>query len=122
HNDRFAKEVERLTADAPIYEKAATGHAAVSYSQELYLEFDEFLVQYKSSLDYLAKLPATLLGWNKWNRRTFGERGKRIIKMLRSVWAWSSRPPVLFFCRSDWRITVHIGNYEALVGQCGTSA
>jgi len=85
HYDRFAKEVDRLKPKAPIYEKTATGHVAVSYSQELYLEFDEFLVQYKSSLDYLAKLPATLLGWNKWNPRTFGDGGKRIIKMLRSV-------------------------------------
>ena len=69
HFDRFAKEVERLKTEFPIYDAQKTDNLAIHYSQELYLEFDEYLVQYKSSLDYLAKLPATLLGWNKWNPR-----------------------------------------------------
>src|SRR6266403_6020319 len=52
HYDRFRNEVERLKPIAPTVEKSeAPKHFSIRYSQELYLEFDEFLVQYKSSLD-----------------------------------------------------------------------
>jgi hypothetical protein len=57
----------------------------MSYSQELYLEFDEFLVQYKSSLDYLAQMPVVFFGRQKWNPRSFGDEGRKIIKLLRNV-------------------------------------
>jgi len=86
HFDRFRSEVERLRPDAPIYDaEAPAPHIKIRYSQELYLEFDEFLVQYKSSLDYLAKFPAAFLGRDKWNPRSFGDKGERILRMLRSV-------------------------------------
>jgi hypothetical protein len=86
HLDRFSREVERLQSEAPIYDQEdATAHVEICYSQELFLEFDEFLVQYKSSLDYLAKLPAVFFGRQKWNLRTFGDKGERVLKLLRNV-------------------------------------
>jgi len=86
HFDRFRREVDRLKPEAIIYDKdLPTAHADIHYSQELYLEFDEFLVQYKSSLDYLAKLPAAFFGAEKWNLGSFGDEGQRVIKMLRNV-------------------------------------
>jgi len=86
HYDRFRQEVERLKAEAPVYDQSKPGeHFALRYSQELWLEFDEFLVQYKSSLDYLAKLPGSLLGRQKWNPSTFGDKGKRILRLFRNV-------------------------------------
>jgi hypothetical protein len=54
----------------------------ISYSQDLYLEMDEFLVQFKSTLDYLVKLPVPLVG-KRWNLTTFGERGGTVRKALR---------------------------------------
>ena len=86
HFDRFGREVERLKPDAPIYDaEAPAPHIKIRYSQELYLEFDEFLVQYKSSLDYLAKFPAVFFGQNKWNLGSFGDKGERVLRMLRNV-------------------------------------
>jgi hypothetical protein len=45
----------------------------VSYSQDLFLEMDEFLYQVKSTLDYMVKLPVPLVG-RGWNISTFGEK------------------------------------------------
>jgi hypothetical protein len=55
----------------------------LSYSQDLFLEFDEFLVQIKSTLDYLAKLPQAIIGKNNFPYlRTFGQKGKDVINAL----------------------------------------
>jgi len=54
----------------------------ISYSQDLFLEMDEFLVQFKSTLDYLVKLPIPLVG-RRWNLSTFGERGGSVRKALK---------------------------------------
>jgi hypothetical protein len=54
----------------------------VSYSQDLFLEMDEFLVQFKSTLDYLVKLPVPLVG-KRWNLNTFGEKGGVVRKALK---------------------------------------
>lgn len=56
----------------------------VEPSQELFLEFDEFLVQLKSCLDYLVKIPAVVIGHKKWGLRTFGAKGKDVIKALKN--------------------------------------
>jgi hypothetical protein len=86
HYDRFRKEEEKLKASAPVFDSAIhPGPQLITYSQELFMEFDEYLVQYKSSLDYLAKLPGSLLGRDKWNPRSFGEKGERIVRMLKSA-------------------------------------
>jgi hypothetical protein len=86
HLDRFRREVERLKPIAPVLDKdSPSKHFEISYSQELYLEFDEFLVQYKSSLDYLAQVPVVFFGRQKWNPRSFGDEGRKILKLLRNV-------------------------------------
>jgi hypothetical protein len=54
----------------------------VTYSQDLYLEMDEFLYQVKSTLDYMVKLPVPLVG-RGWNISTFGEKGGAVRKALR---------------------------------------
>lgn len=54
----------------------------VEYSQELFFEFDGFLVQLKSTLDYLVKIPAPIVGYNCWTLSTFGDKGNRVIKAL----------------------------------------
>lgn len=54
-------------------------------SQDLFIEFDEFLVQIKSSLDYLVKIPIPILGREKWNLTTFGKKGEVVINALRNV-------------------------------------
>jgi hypothetical protein len=43
---------------------------------------DEFLVQFKSTLDYLVKLPVPLVG-RRWNLSTVGERGGSVRKALK---------------------------------------
>jgi len=54
----------------------------VSYSQDLFLEMDEFLYQVKSTLDYMVKLPVPLVG-RGWNISTFGEKGGAVRKALK---------------------------------------
>ncbi|HXG67551.1 MAG TPA: hypothetical protein VNO70_20785 [Blastocatellia bacterium] len=57
----------------------------MSYSQDLFLELDEFLVQLKSALDYLAKLPRTIIGKKNWpDLRTFGDKGAAVVKALKN--------------------------------------
>ena len=56
----------------------------LDYSQELFLEFDNFLVQVKSCLDYLVKFPAIIIGKKVWNLRTFGSNGNDVIKALKN--------------------------------------
>jgi hypothetical protein len=67
----------------PPLEKLDIQH--ISYSQDLFLELDEFLVQLKSTLDYLAKLPLAIIGKNNWPYlRTFGDKGGSVLKALRN--------------------------------------
>jgi len=53
-------------------------------SQDLFFEFDEFLVQVKSCLDYLVKAPAIIIGRKKWGLRTFASKGQDVIKALQN--------------------------------------
>jgi hypothetical protein len=55
----------------------------VFVSQDLFAEFDEFLVQVKSTLDHAAKLPIPIVGPKSWTLRTFGEKGDQVVKALR---------------------------------------
>lgn len=81
HKDAYAQEEERLAAEAkaapPPKEPISTEYLI---SQDLFLELDEFLVQVKSSLDHLVKIPVPILG--KWPLRTFGDKGADVAKAL----------------------------------------
>jgi hypothetical protein len=98
HYDRFRKRQEELEPTAPIVDEESR-HSTVQfgYDQDLFMEFDEFLVQYKSSLDYLAKTPSPLLGRNKWNPRSFGDKGQRLVRMLKSAIPQSERHTIPAF-------------------------
>ncbi len=56
----------------------------IDHSQELFFEFDEFLVQLKSCLDYLVKIPNPLLGARIWGIHTFGAKGQDVIHVLKN--------------------------------------
>src|SRR4030088_3061594 len=58
HLERFQKRQKELEPNCPILDTdSASSSFELAYDQELFIEFDEFLVQYKSSLDHLAKVP-----------------------------------------------------------------
>ena len=54
----------------------------IDTGQDLFIEFDEFLVQIKSSLDYLVKVPTAILGKGVWSLETFGEKGQKVLRAL----------------------------------------
>jgi len=54
----------------------------LEYSQELFQEFDEFLVQLKSALDHLVKAPVPIFGSKVWTLRTFGDKGRDVTNAL----------------------------------------
>ena|SRR2546423_1238563 len=86
HLDRYIKlEAALIEAEKnnPPIETLDIQH--ISYSQDLFLELDEYLVQLKSTLDYLAKLPLAIVGKNNWPYlRTFGDKGGAVIKALKN--------------------------------------
>ena len=91
HKERFRTEVGNLVRvvenkgppQPPVEEE-------IELSQDLFIEFDEFLVQLKSTLDHLVKVPVPIFGANRWNLRTFRKRGEGVIKALGSVPSWAS--------------------------------
>lgn len=56
----------------------------LGYSQELFLEFEEFLHQVKSTLDHAVKVPAVFLGTKVWSLTTWGQKGKRVEKAIKN--------------------------------------
>jgi hypothetical protein len=55
----------------------------IEYSPELCFECDSFLVQVKSCLDHLVKLPRAFIG-KGWNLATFGGKGEDVVKAARN--------------------------------------
>ena len=56
--------------------------AEVLASQRLFRELDECLVQVKSTLDVLVKVPAPIVGAGRWNLPRFGEHGELLARAL----------------------------------------
>lgn len=86
HLDRYSRLendlIEKATAEQPL---EANDMQHISYAQDLFIELDEFLVQLKSTLDYLAKLPRSIIGKRNWpDLRTFGDKGKAVEHALRN--------------------------------------
>lgn len=78
----------------------------ISYSQDLALEVDEFLVQIKSTLDYLAKFPRAIIGKNNFPYlNTFGDKGGAIIKALNNNLPkkWKEHSVIV----KDWLLVDH---------------
>ena len=84
HLQRF-EEIQARTVEKVRLQLSPGPNDAVQIAtaQDLFLEFDEFLVQLKSTLDYLVKIPHVLLG-NCWNLRTFGDKGGDVVKALQN--------------------------------------
>ena len=100
HFDRFRKRQEELEPNSLTLDvDSGSSSFHLAYDQDLFIEFDEFLVQYKSSLDYLAKVPTPLLGKHRWNPRSFGEKGERLVRILRSAVPRAERHTVPAFER-----------------------
>ncbi|MBI1982649.1 MAG: hypothetical protein HYS61_00435 [Acidobacteria bacterium] len=57
----------------------------IELSQDLFIEFDEFLVQLKSALDHVVKVLVPILGARRWTIRTFAKRGDGVIRALESA-------------------------------------
>lgn len=72
-------EINKATTN-PI--RKSQGAIPINPSQGLFFEFDEFLVQIKSCLDYLVNVPIVIVGRNSWPLRTFGNKGEDVIKAL----------------------------------------
>ncbi|MFY9608782.1 MAG: hypothetical protein WAU45_09240, partial [Blastocatellia bacterium] len=62
---------------------------------DLFLEIDEFLVQLKSALDHLVKIPAPILGKKVWPFRTFHKKGQQVSRALLNNVPKSHRPRAL---------------------------
>jgi len=80
HLHRFTKEQENLVATAKDPPKNDLVRDKYT-SQALFLEFDGFLMQVKSALDYLVHLPRVIVG-TSWNVATFGKGGKTVLRAL----------------------------------------
>jgi hypothetical protein len=82
HLQRYGEIEDRLIEE--LQRQAAQGdhHVRLAHAQDLFIEFDEFLMQLKSSLDYLVKFPSRVLPPRLWSLHTFGEKGDQVIKAL----------------------------------------
>ncbi len=84
HYDRYAKAEDLLIEEV---KKAETMNEnievkEIKFSQDLFFDFDGFLVQLKSTLDYIVKMPTLILGERIWTLRTFGDKGQDVINFL----------------------------------------
>jgi hypothetical protein len=85
HLDRYQRRQEELSAAARSapFDRAGTAPVHFETAQDLYIELDEFLVQLKSALDYVARAPALVLGERVWSIGSFGDHGARVIRLLK---------------------------------------
>lgn len=85
HRKRYCEIEDQLIADAkanPPFESLE--FQQIGYSQDLFLEMDEFLYQVKSTLDYLVKLPRSIIGRAFPYLHTFGDKGGAVIKAMKA--------------------------------------
>jgi hypothetical protein len=82
HLRRYGEIEDKLIEEAQRRAATQERHIYLEQAQDLLIEFDEFLVQVKSSLDYLVKIPSTLLGRKVWALQTFGDKGEKVIQAL----------------------------------------
>lgn len=72
----------KVQQDAAKQAQQGDPHFYIEHAQDLLIEFDEFLVQVKSTLDYLVKVPQAILGKTQWTLSTFGGKGEKVISAL----------------------------------------
>jgi hypothetical protein len=84
HRARYAEAQHELVAAAHDAVGLDTEVLDLGYSQELFLEFEEFLVQVKSALDHLVKVPAVFIGTKAWSLTTWGDKGRKVEKAVKN--------------------------------------
>jgi len=82
HLQRYAEIQAELVAAAEETGGLDAEVLDLGYSQELFLEFEEFLHQVKSTLDHAVKVPAVFLGTGVWSLTTWGQKGKKVEKAI----------------------------------------
>ena len=83
HMQKYKEEEARLISVVASASPMQDNTTRLEYSQELFSEFDEFLVQIKSALDHLVKILVPVLGPSRWTIRTFANKGEDVLKALR---------------------------------------
>ena len=78
----YLQSLERAKQELKFSHENQHFHKHNLHSTELMGWTDVFLVQIKSTLDHLVKVPSPVLGANRWNLHTFGERGAKVKKAL----------------------------------------
>ncbi len=83
HKETFRELQHKLVEQVRIAKPPAPPiRREIRLSQEMFIEFDEFLVQVKSTLDYVVKLPIPIWGPQNWRLRTFANKGEDVIRVL----------------------------------------
>jgi hypothetical protein len=83
HNKDFSQHQENLVKQAEAKPLLHTDKILqIETSLDLFIEFDEFLVQVKSCLDYLVKIPTVAFGKSVWTHRTFGDKGESVLSSI----------------------------------------
>ena len=84
HDQAFARiEAERIEASKKEVQDKRDGHQIkMKVIHQLWIEFEEFMVQFKSLLDHMAKILRYTHGIPE--LRTFGDRGEGVVKALRN--------------------------------------
>ena len=85
HKSAFQQLEKKLVAELTARGEQGQMPQGQDSSEDLFMEFDEFLVQVKSTLDYLVKIPVPIVGQNIWSLRTFGEKGDRVRRALKNL-------------------------------------
>lgn len=107
HKEEYTK-TQKSLVEAEEVKDEDPAIRRLEVSQDLFMEFDEFLVQLKSTLDYLVHLPVPIFGRKKWNLRSFGDKGNDVVNAMRRNLPREQQKMVegivkiLFEQRKDW--------------------
>jgi hypothetical protein len=96
HLQAYSRIEDELLARVQTDPGTGDGHIYLEQAQDLMIEFNEFLVQVKSSLDYLVKIPLPILGPRVWSVQTFGEKGEKVARALKQNLPSSDRSHARF--------------------------
>lgn len=85
HLSRY-RDAEAVAVDKAMHDPIVEGqdNPHIDLAMELFYEFDSFLVQVKSTLDHLVKMPQVFIG-RSWSLTTFGARGQDVQNAARNV-------------------------------------
>lgn len=101
-NSYIIAEEALIEAEKPKPPIESLEYQKLEYSLDLYFELDGFLVQMKSTLDYLAKLPRSIVG-NSWPPIHFGDKGKRVLDALKNNFPakYANTVPLIEMCITE---------------------